>query len=360
MALSQKEIIEVQTKVFHTDADNAYNSYLDILERVSKLSYNILNGTLEESDYETTAFNEVNMNKLKQQAQLAYINLQTSMDMKKTKIENWDQSNKEKLQKTAEHVDTTLPILRDMRENIQNKMRRLRNMYDSVETLNQELMTISKGRLLLVATKSEWESKLGAELTSKLIEERYLTQNDKNSRYITSETKYQIYDSFGTSVSELQHINRSLKSDLNNLKGNVEVYKEKWMEDSKVLMKVADVLKEEMIKRNMIAETPDIQGSDDEWDEEDEERYNRQVRHDSENEDLEEESDKEMDDISANEEEEEEETKQPETDQHVIEQKIEETPSSSVEDKNDQDMEDVQEAQEEEDDENLIDEEDMV
>ncbi|CCH61519.1 hypothetical protein TBLA_0E04670 [Henningerozyma blattae CBS 6284] len=252
MSLTNEQKEQANFKVQYYEADVVYNNYTDTLDKITRITHSLLTGKLIENGQlkEEDRFNAENLERLKESMELSYIDLQTSLENRKTRLENWEQSNKDKITQTTRLVHRALPELRSTRMRLQKRITKLRNMYDSVSTLNQEITMLSRGRSTLIATRSDWEKHLGKELTEKLITENYL-ESLNNEVPNASEIKYRAYDSFTKGLKELKHTNTTMKEDLNRLDKELSSYKEKWLKDSEIFAKINEVLQDEINRRNM-------------------------------------------------------------------------------------------------------------
>lgn len=255
MSLTPLQMDQVRTKVSYSEVDLPYNGYMDILANVTKLSGNILRGQLQKyTDEQKFEFNGDHVQELGNMADQKFLELQSSLDVKKVAQENWDQSNTETVRNMDERIQDVMPQLEEVRDNLQGRLSRVRELYDSVSKVNNELEVLLEGRTSLAASRSQWEKELGNSLTEKLIERNYLRKTGSN------EEKYRVYDNFTKGPNELRHTNKTIKTDIERLSEELGSYKVNWLKDADIFSQMTSVLKEEMGKRDL-----DIQqGEDDE------------------------------------------------------------------------------------------------
>lgn len=275
MSANSFQTEQVRTKVLFSEVDTPFNGYLDILGKVTKLTNQVLTGQLE--NYETdnkVEFNEQFIDGLVQVTDLKFLELQSSIDVKKVAEENWEQANNDTIERMEDQLESKIPEMRDSYISLQDRIARVRKLYAAVSKVNSEMETLLESNTSLSTTKSEWEHELGPELTEKLIKQNYLRKSGKSN----GEDRYRVYDNFTKGPKELKHINKSIKSDIDRLSQELDLYKQKWLQDADIFTRITSVLREELAKRDM-----DVDVEMDEDDDQDEredgqeiERYRRQ------------------------------------------------------------------------------------
>ena len=88
MTLNNEEVKEVKDKVNYGDVDLSFNRYLDVLGKAVSMSDDLLGGNVDEEGQVDT-FTKANIEKLKQTAELRFIDAQANIDVKKIGYENW-------------------------------------------------------------------------------------------------------------------------------------------------------------------------------------------------------------------------------------------------------------------------------
>ncbi|GAV52611.1 hypothetical protein ZYGR_0AG06020 [Zygosaccharomyces rouxii] len=255
MSLTPLQMDQVRTKVSYSEVDLPYNGYMDILAKVTRLSGNILKGQLQKySEQQKVEFNDDYVQELETTADQKFLELQSSLDVKKVAQENWDQSNSETVRNMEEKIQDVMPKLEEIRDSLQNRTSRVRELYDSVSKVNNELEVLLEGRTSLTASKPQWEKELGVSLTEKLIGQNYLRKTGSNG-----EEKYRVYDNFTKGPNELRHTNKAIKIDIERLSEELGTYKTKWLKDADIFSQMTSALREEMGKRDL-----DIQQAEDE------------------------------------------------------------------------------------------------
>lgn len=212
-----------------------------------------------------------------------------------------------------ENLKDKLPDIKSIHSKLLLRIGKLQGLYDSVQVINREVEGLSEGRTSLVVTRAEWEKELGTDLVKFLIEKNYLKLVDPGLKKDSSEERYRIYDDFSKGPKELESINASMKSDIENVRQEVSSYKEKWLRDAEIFGKITSIFKEELLKRDGLLNEAEGDNIDEDYEsDEDEERKERFKRQRSmvevntiENVDEKEESDHEYDDQEDEENEEE-------------------------------------------------------
>lgn len=277
---------QVRTKVLYSEVDAPFNGYIDILGKVSKLANHVLNGKLQEHESEAAfQFNASYVNDLEQATDLRFLELQSSLDVKKIAQENWEQSNNDTIEYMETKLKDTIPELNNLQTKLRDRIIRIRELYESVSKVNTEVEVLLEGSTSLTATRSEWEEELGSQLTEKLIEQNYLRKSGTSD----NEDKYRVYDNFTKGPKELKHINTSIRTDIDRLNQEVNAYKSKWMKDAEIFTRITSVLREELIKRDMNTNI-DVEMDEEDEDQEEEankDRYKRQRALEEEEEDEE-------------------------------------------------------------------------
>ncbi|KAI8382494.1 uncharacterized protein CGFF_01521 [Nakaseomyces glabratus] len=298
MTLNNEEVKEVKDKVNYGDVDLSFNRYLDVLGKAVSMSDDLLGGNVDEEGQVDT-FTKANIEKLKQTAELRFIDAQANIDVKKIGYENWQKYNEKvfkALQDNEDNSSDELERLKLFQENLRDRIKRVSEMYDSVKNINQDLESLSEGKSNLAVSRLDWENELGKDLTEKLINRRYLQDRfgkasktgnfkkhprntgsnndhdgealpettstsstdkgntDDSSRNdsitdIDREQTLTAFDDFSKGPAELKHIQSMLKSDISRLKEEVESYKEKWMNDAELFSKISSLLKDELKDR---------------------------------------------------------------------------------------------------------------
>lgn len=246
---------QVRTKVFYSEVDLPYNGYMDILAKITKLSTQILKGRLQEYSSELQfEFDEGFIAELENNADQKFLELQSSLEVKKVAQENWDQSYGETGQFNEDKLQDILPQLKDLRSDLQSRTVRVREMYESVNKVNRELEILVEGRTSLTSSKVQWEKELGVNLTERLIKQGYLKKTGSQE-----EEKYRVFDNFTKGPDELKHTNKTIKSDIERFSEEVATYKTKWLKDADIFSKMTSALKEEMGKRDLDLQYQDVE-----------------------------------------------------------------------------------------------------
>lgn len=285
-SLNALQTEQVKTKVLYSEVDIPFNGYLDALNRTTKLVKSILSGGLQ--SYETqegTQFSEEYVKNLEQNASLKYLELQTSIDVKKSAQENWEQSNNDTIATMENAVPEMTDRLTDANLRLEERIERVRVLYDSVKRVNTETENLLEGNTSLTTIRSEWVKELGGPLTDKLIKQGYMRKADGGD----GEERYRVYDNFTKGPKELRHINQSIKADISRLTEELSVYKSRWLEDANVFSRITSALREELVKRNMNVDVDMDERDEEEEEDEEEERE----EHDVEEEDIDEEEEEE-------------------------------------------------------------------
>lgn len=255
MSLTPVQMEQVRTKVFYSEVDLPYNGYMDILAKITKLSTQILKGRLQEYSSELQfEFDEGFIAELENNADQKFLELQSSLEVKKVAQENWDQSYGETGQFMEDKLQDILPQLKDLRSDLQSRTVRVREMYESVNKVNRELEILVEGRTSLTSSKVQWEKELGVNLTERLIKQGYLKKTGSQE-----EEKYRVFDNFTKGPDELKHTNKTIKSDIERFSEEVATYKTKWLKDADIFSKMTSALKEEMGKRDLDLQYQDVE-----------------------------------------------------------------------------------------------------
>ncbi|CCF59822.1 hypothetical protein KAFR_0I00410 [Kazachstania africana CBS 2517] len=249
MPLTNVQVNQVKKKVHYSEQDGAFNKYVDVIGRVTKLSDQILRGQLPEpSAEEESVLSGEKIKALKETAQVRLLEIQSSIETKKIASEHWQQSYEQMRDSVDAQAKEALPQLKKIQSRLGDHIYRLQRMYDSVHLLNKEMEALSRGKTSISISREEWDKELGVSLTNKLIESNYLKTD--NSRSTSSEKKYRVYDDFSKGPREVKHINDSMKSDIEKLSKELVSYKGKWLKDANVFSKITSILQEEMSRRN--------------------------------------------------------------------------------------------------------------
>ncbi|SJM86747.1 uncharacterized protein ZBIST_3021 [Zygosaccharomyces bailii] len=269
MSLTPVQMDQVRTKVSYSEVDLPYNGYMDILSKVTKLTNQILKGKLHEySTASSFEFNETFITELENNAEQKFLELQSSLEVKKMAQENWDQCNSEIVQRMEYEIQEKLPDLKRLAADLQSRITRVRGLYESVNYVNRELDILVEGRTSLTCGKVQWEKELGTALVGKLIKQGYLKKIGPQE-----EGRYRVLDNFTKGPNELKHINKTIKSDIDKLSEELTTYKMKWVKDADIFSKMTSALKEEMAKRDLNLQYQDMEEEEDvdEVEEQDEE-----------------------------------------------------------------------------------------
>ncbi|KAL3233535.1 THO complex subunit MFT1 [Nakaseomyces bracarensis] len=320
MSASEDQVNQVKDKVKFSDVDSPFTRYLEVLGKVVSMSDDMLGGTLDEEKLKEV-MDQGNIQKLENAAEARFMDAQTNIDVKKIGYENWQTYNEKtmNLLKDGNEIDgETLDNLQNFQANLQERIQRVSDMYDSVKKVNKELASLSEGKSSLTVPRKEWEEELGQELTQKLIDRRYLQDkhggNERKHLKLNTNSTYEAdrfnvsnsnekgsgdskrfydsangetltaYDDFSKGPAELKHIQSMLKDDIFRLKEEVESYKQKWMTDAELFTKISSSLRVELDKRENGLTYPAQQNNNDEEEvdseEEDEDvgRFKRKVR----------------------------------------------------------------------------------
>ncbi|CCE61846.1 hypothetical protein TPHA_0B01730 [Tetrapisispora phaffii CBS 4417] len=258
--LTAEQYKHAVTKVRYNDVDPSFYNYMELINKITKLSKSVLTGVLPEENNDDSGENvnkEISENKfnldtilnLEQSLDLKYLTLTNELDIKKVTFENNIQKTDRNLAALQSHVQKTLPEMKYYRTTMQNRTRRLRDMYSSILNINEELYALAAGKTSLAASLSEWEEKLGKELTSKLIQQNYMKSTGSESD--GKDQLYKISDNLNKSPGELRFVNASIRKDIQKLVKELELSKNKWSKDADIFDKISEVLKVELVNRNV-------------------------------------------------------------------------------------------------------------
>lgn len=276
MSLTDIQSKQIKNKVLYSELDTPFNKYFDILSRSTKLCNQILKGQLKEEEGTENQLSKSLIQELRSSAEARFLEAQLSIETKKIRFENWQQSNQDTQNHVDEHVKAVLPELRETRLRLAERLARIRNVYDSVYSVNNEIEALSEGRTSITVTKQQWEKELGPELTEKLISKKYLRLDNRGSSM--TEQKFRVYDDFSRGPKEVRHFNKKMRSDIDKLSIELGTYKDKWLKDADVFSKITEVLQDELTRRNLeVSKSQENnESSDDDDDEENINRHDRQ------------------------------------------------------------------------------------
>ncbi|QLG73102.1 hypothetical protein HG535_0E01860 [Zygotorulaspora mrakii] len=328
MSTNALQAEQVRTKVLYSEVDTPFNGYLDILSKVTKLSNQILKGQLQKYETESKVqFGETYINELEQTSDLKFLELQNSLEVKKVSEENWEQSGNDTLEKMKDQLKFKVPELKSSYEMLQDRISRIRVIYESVSKVNSEMEILMESNTSLTTSKNDWEEALGATLAEKLIKQRYLKKVGKSIE--GEEELYRVYDNFTKGPKEMKHVNKSIKADIDRLSQELRVNKDKWLKDAEIFTRMTSILREELAKRDMDV---DVDMDEEEDQEGERERYRRQRAVDNDREDQEVEDLEDLEDLEDQEDQEDQEEvedledQEDQEDQEVEDQEVDQEP----------------------------------
>ena len=254
MSLSDISRKQVKNKVLYSELDVPFNKYLDTLSKVTRLTNKILHGQLNQNDEDDMSiFSLDTIEEIFDMAQLRFLSLQNSIESKKVSHENWQQSNQYLLHTVDEKAQEALPQLKQFHAQLKFKLDRLTKMSDSINKINKEIESLSDGRTRISITRKQWESQLGVPVTERLISENYLRKSTSNNSNVSDpqEIKYSALDDFSVGPEESKKINNTLKDDLQKLQKELTHYKDLWLKDAEVFVRITDLFQEELKKRQL-------------------------------------------------------------------------------------------------------------
>ncbi|CAB4257014.1 Mft1p [Maudiozyma barnettii] len=276
MSLTDIEIRQVKDKVLFSEIDTPFTKYVEGVKKVTNICNDLLSGSLDTSKdgiNGSNAFNEITINSLSEASELHFLEVQSAIDTKKVSVENWQQSNDQVRKDIENNVGEVLPELKNIHSRLRSRIGKLQALYDSVKSINQEFNTLATGRTSLAVSQEEWEQELGKDITHQLIKQNHLKIE---SRYSKQE-KLGVYEDFSNGPKEAKRLNIAMKSDITKLTKEIDLYKHKWLKDADIFSKITNVLQDELSKRDVPLNGPDIdmEGNEDsEEDDEDEARNN--------------------------------------------------------------------------------------
>lgn len=245
---------QVKAKVLYSELDTPFNKYLEVLSKVTRLTYKVLNGTLDKNNEEDIElFNVQAIDELLDTSQLRYLALQNSIESKKVAYENWLQHNQVLLDTSDEKAHNMLIDLKKCRDQLRYKLDRIAKMYKNIEMINKEIESLNDGRTNISITREQWESQLGQTLTDLLIKNNYLRKDtsQKNIGENVNKDKYRTIDDFSIGPQEAKQVNRTLKDDITKLTKELNQYKDQWLKDAEIFTKITDLFQEELKKRQL-------------------------------------------------------------------------------------------------------------
>ena len=290
MSLTPNEIRQIKDKVLYSEIDTSFTKYMEGVTNTASICNQLLRGELAvptEENKDAIPFNGDIVKNLSESTDLHFLEVQSSIDIKKTTVENWQQSNDNVKNDIKNNVSEVLPELKAIHGRLRGRIQKIQALYNNVKSINKGFNELATNNTDLTVTQEEWENELGKDITKELITKNCL-QIKNNSRYASSgktgdptKDRYGVYENFSKGPKEAKQLNKTMKSDIEKLTKEIDEFKKKWQKDADVFTKVTNVLQEELSKRDQKLHEFDIEmdgneDSDDEYEEDDERRDNNE------------------------------------------------------------------------------------
>ncbi|KAG0670910.1 hypothetical protein C6P45_001675 [Maudiozyma exigua] len=313
MSLTSNEIRQIKDKVSYSEIDTCFTKYMEGVTNTINLCNKVLHGELPkpiEDNKETLIFNSDTVRKLSELTDLHFLEVQSSIDIKKTTVENWQQSNDKVKNDIENNVSEVIPELKAIHGRLRGRIQKIEALYQSVRFINNGFSELATKKTELTVTQEEWEDELGKELTKELIDKKCL-QTGSNSRYANSgkngnptKARYGAYEDFSKGPKEAKQLNETMKSDIEKLTKEIDDFKKKWEKDADVSTKVANVLQEELSRRDQDFNELDVEmdGNEDSDEEDVEDERSQRQLYDNNNDNEDDSSNNDDDESERNEE----------------------------------------------------------
>lgn len=235
MVLSSEDVALVKAKVDYSDVDYPFNKCIQITETAAKLGESLLNGQIEDGQQ------FADLNALRRSVKVRFLDMRNRLELKKSSITRWADANISSIAELEDRANTLIPDLESLLAELRKRVRALNSMYEAVREANRDTELLTSSRSTVALDKEQWEEKLGQDLVEKLIERGALRSSGSSA--------YSVTDNFSRDTSELQSQNENLKQNIRRLSAELLDYKNRWLKDTEVFARFADVLKEELSLR---------------------------------------------------------------------------------------------------------------
>ncbi|AET37408.1 Mft1p Ecym_1157 [Eremothecium cymbalariae DBVPG len=261
--ITPEQVQQVQKRLAVYQQGGYFSSYISTVSHVHDICHSILMGQLTEEPN----FSKASLKKLRDDIGTKYVENKIMIECDKMKVDVLDTSTEAVIDQVKAELQEKIPMVRDLRHEIESRNERLELMARDIEDFNYENHQMASSVTTLKLNKESWVDLLGEDSFNRLLSSGIFNQ-DRNGIYMVRERLFEAED-------ELKRINLVMKADIERLSNDLEHYKKKWLRNAAVMERIGSVLEREIAERNDGGRAlNDDTYMDDE--EEDDDRFTRQ------------------------------------------------------------------------------------
>ncbi|SCV04866.1 LANO_0G13146g1_1 [Lachancea nothofagi CBS 11611] len=247
---SDVKTVEKRLAVYNPDTQ--LNVYLNAVSEVSSLCFAALMGKLEDK-------HELSLDKIREWRKditLKRTDAEIYLESEKLKVQMEGVSATENIDEIKLQMDKDLVKIRQRNEILRHRNEMLRAMNSHIDLVNEELEDMQGGRSRLSASQEEWEEQLGAKAVATMLRANIFKRQIVKVRD-GEDTEYEheelsVSSNFSRNTEDLRRTNDSMKGSVQRLQSELKDYQSKWLHNAGLFDKIADVLKDELTKRDLI------------------------------------------------------------------------------------------------------------
>ncbi|CUS20184.1 LAQU0S01e00892g1_1 [Lachancea quebecensis] len=271
---SVNDVKKVERRLAVYSPDTQLNTYMNAVSELGSLCFSILVGKLDEK-HELT---RERLQAWKEEIKFKHAEARMYVESEKLKIRAENESASENIEEIKRQMESELALIRRKNSITRQRNEKLRAMNSHIDLVNEQLEDMYRGKSRVSATREEWERQLGRHAVESLLNSNVFDKNVVKVRDGSEREELSVMSNFSRRADELKKTNDSMKKTVQRLQVELADYKKKWAHDAGLFDKITEVLKDELVKRDLIkpqgkgqANEDDEEGEDEDEDEDEDE-----------------------------------------------------------------------------------------
>ncbi|CAR22974.1 Mft1p [Lachancea thermotolerans CBS 6340] len=257
---------KVERRLAVYSPDTQLNTYMNAVSELGSLCFSILVGKLDEK-HELT---QERLQAWKEEIQFKHSEAQMYVEFEKLKVKVENESASENIEEIKRQMESELAQIRRKNDVTRQRNEKLRAMNSHIDLVNEQLEDMHRGKSRVSATREEWERQLGRPAVESLLDSNVFDKNIVKVRDGDEREELSVVSNFSRRADELKKTNDSMKKTAQRLQVELANYKEKWAHDASLFDKITEVLKDELVKRDLFRPQGKNQADEDNDEDEDE------------------------------------------------------------------------------------------
>ncbi|CEP61668.1 Mft1p LALA0_S03e08108g [Lachancea lanzarotensis] len=246
---ASEKAVEKRLAVFNPD--NSLNAYLNAVSELSSVSFAAIVGKLEDK-------HELSLEKIQEWKNLYELKRQDAelyVEAEKLRVGVENSSATANVSNIKRTLTEDLSTTRDRNKILRQRNARLRDMNSHIDLVNEQVEGMQKSKSKLSASQEEWEKRLGARAVAQMLRAKVFRRQMVKVREEDAEVEYEelsVLANFSKSGRDLERTNESMKQSIRRLQQELQDYQDKWSHNAQLFDRIATVLEDELVSRNLV------------------------------------------------------------------------------------------------------------